>query len=204
MNTTTQKTIAILGKGKMGGPLAALAEKAGYRVIVGSTDTTQPLLPAIQAAQIIVFALPFAAALEVASRADVRAALQGKLVIDITNPLTADYMGLSIGHTTSAGEEIAKLLAGATVVKAFNTLFADVLTLRASGDRVKATVLVASDVPEATQTVLGLACSFGLDAVDAGPLSNSRFLEPITEQLIQLAYGKGLGTKIGFVLSAQS
>ena len=35
--------------------------------------------------------------------------LNGKVVIDITNPLTPDYMRLTIGHTTSAAEEIAKM-----------------------------------------------------------------------------------------------
>ena len=53
--------------------------------------------------------------------------LKGKVVIDITNPLTADYMGLTIGHSTSAAEEIAKAVPGAEVVKAFNTVFAQVL-----------------------------------------------------------------------------
>ena len=50
--------------------------------------------------------------------------LAGKVVIDITNPLTADYMGLTIGHDTSAAEEIAKAVPGAEVIKAFNTVFA--------------------------------------------------------------------------------
>ncbi|MGV8783592.1 NADPH-dependent F420 reductase, partial [Pseudomonas aeruginosa] len=53
--------------------------------------------------------------------------LEGKVVIDITNPLTADYMGLTIGHSTSAAEEIAKALPGVELVKGFNTLFAQVL-----------------------------------------------------------------------------
>ena len=36
-------------------------------------------------------------------------------------------MGLTIGHNTSAAEEIAKAVPGAEVVKAFNTVFAQVL-----------------------------------------------------------------------------
>ncbi len=203
MNRATPKTIAIIGKGNMGQPLATLAEKAGYRVVVASRDPSQPLLPAIEAAQIVIFAVPFAAALAIASEADVKTALQDKVLIDISNPLTSDYMGLTIGHTTSAAEELAKILPDVTVVKAFNTVFAEVLGFRAQGQNVKATVLVASDVSTATNTVLSLAGAFGFEAVDAGPLSNARFLEPMTEQLIQLAYGKGLGTKISFSLNQE-
>lgn len=203
MNTSTQNTIAIIGKGNMGRPLAVLAEKAGYHVAIASTGPTKSVIKAIESAHIVIFAVPYAAALEIAGQTDAKVALHGKILIDICNPLTTDYMGLTVGYTTSAGEEIAKLLPGTTIVKAFNTVFADLLALRADGKSVNATVMVASDAPQATNTVLSLAGAFGLEGVDAGPLSNARYLEPITEQLIQLAYGKGLGTKIGFVLTQQ-
>ena len=72
--------------------------------------------------------------------------LRGKVVIDITNPLTADYMGLTVGHSSSAAEEIAKALPGIELVKAFNTLFAQVPAdgpLFAGGQR--GSVFAASD-----------------------------------------------------------
>lgn len=72
--------------------------------------------------------------------------LSGKVVIDITNPLTADYMGLTIGHDTSASEQIAKAVPAAEIVKGFNTLFAQVLASGADfGGSQKATVFLASD-----------------------------------------------------------
>lgn len=192
--------IAIIGKGNMGSALAKLAQQAGHSIFVASQDPTMPVLPAIQSADLIILAVPYGAALALAEDPVVRGALVGKTLIDITNPLAPDYMSLTVGHTNSAGEEVARRLPGAKVVKAFNTIFADVLNRRVAGSQVADTVLVASDYEDATRTVVGLANAFGLEAVDAGPLSNSRYLEPIVEQLIQLAYGKGRGSKIGFSL----
>lgn len=123
--------------------------------------------------------------------------LHGKAVIDISNPLTADYMGLTLGHTTSAAEEIAKAAPGAEVVKAFNTLFAQVLAAGpdfANGQ--KASVLVASDSARAKQTAVQLAQSMGFKTVDAGGLKNARYLEPLAGLNVYLGYGAGLGTSI--------
>ena len=192
--------IAIIGKGNMGSALAKLAEQAGHSIFVASQDPTTPVLPAIKAADLVILAVPYGTALALAEDPAVCADLLGKTVIDITNPLAPDYMSLTVGHTSSAGEEIARRLPGAKVVKAFNTIFADVLKLRVTGSKVADTVWVTSDHEDASRTVMGLASAFGLDAVDAGPLSNARYLEPMVEQLIQLAYGKGRGAKIGFSL----
>ena len=63
-----------------------------------------------------------------------------------------------------------------------------------------AEALVGSNDEEAKRHVIGLAGSFGFETTDAGALSNARYLEPVTELLIQLAYGKGMGTGIGFAL----
>jgi hypothetical protein len=123
--------------------------------------------------------------------------LQGKVVIDITNPLTADYMGLAIGHGTSAAEEIAKTVPGAEVVKAFNTVFAQVLAEGADfGSGRKVSVFYASDSERAKQTARALAESMGFEAVDAGSLKNARYLEPLAGLNIYLGYGAGLGTAI--------
>ena len=135
--------------------------------------------------------------------ADAVAALQGvgglagKVVVDITNPLTADYMGLTLGHSTSASEEIARAVPEALVVKAFNTLFAQVLAGGADfGNGQTASVFVASDSTPAKATVTALAQSLGFATVDAGGLKNARYLEPLAGLNIYLGYGAGLGTAI--------
>lgn len=123
--------------------------------------------------------------------------LSGKVVIDITNPLTADYMGLTIGHSTSAAEEIAKAIPGAEVVKAFNTVFAQMLADGADlGNGQHLSVFVASDSERAKQTAKVLAESMGFSTVDAGGLKNARYLEAVAGLNIYLGYGAGLGTSI--------
>ena len=123
-------------------------------------------------------------------------ALDGKVVIDITNPLTDDYMGLTIGHDTSAAEQIAQAVPAAQLVKAFNTVFAQVLADGSKLHERTVTVFVASDSERAKHTAVALAESMGFETIDAGGLKNARYLEPLAGLNIYLGYGAGLGTAI--------
>ena len=106
-------------------------------------------------------------------------------------------MGLTLGHSTSASEEIAKAVPGAQIVKAFNTVFAQVLAEGADfGGGRKVSVFLASDSPAAKETALQLADSMGFATIDAGGLKNARYLEPLAGLNIFLGYGAGLGTSI--------
>jgi 8-hydroxy-5-deazaflavin:NADPH oxidoreductase len=119
------------------------------------------------------------------------------VVIDITNPLTADFMGLTIGHSTSAAEEIARQVPEAIVVKGFNTVFAPLLAAGADlGQGHKVSVFIAADSAQGKQTAKTLAESMGFDVVDAGGLRNARYLEPLAGLNIYLGYGAGRGTAI--------
>ena len=121
----------------------------------------------------------------------------GKVILHITNPPTTDYMDLTLGHTSSAAEEIAKAVPGAEVVKAFNTVFAQVLTEGPDfGNGQRVSVFVASDSERAKQTARAMAESIGFAVVDAGGLKNARYLEPLAGLNIYLGYGAGLGTSI--------
>ena len=122
--------------------------------------------------------------------------LEGKVVVDITNPLTADYMGLTLGHSTSAAEEIQRAVPGARVVKAFNTVFAQVLADGATLSGATVPVYFAGEDPDAKSTVQALIESMGFAAVDAGGLKNARYLEPLAGLNIYLGYGAGRGTSI--------
>ena len=200
--------ILILGAGNMGAAFAKQLSRAGHQVTVTARN--------LEKAQAVAAANPGAKAVATANAAaafdvivlatgyaDAVPALQslgslsGKVVIDITNPLTADYMGLTLGHSTSAAEEIAKAVPGAQVVKAFNTLFAQVLAEGADfGKGQTASVFVASDSERAKQTAKALADSMGFATIDAGGLKNARYLEPLAGLNIYLGYGAGLGTSI--------
>jgi predicted dinucleotide-binding enzyme len=106
-------------------------------------------------------------------------------------------MGLTIGHNTSAAEEIAKAIPTAEVVKAFNTLFAQVVAEGASfANGQTAASFVASDSERAKATAKALIESIGFQAVDAGPLKNARYLEPLGGLNIYFGYGAGKGTSI--------
>lgn len=190
--------IVILGKGNMGTPIAVLAKKAGHGV--QSFGREGAPVEALENADIVVMATKYRQALDLAGEPAIAGALSGKIVIDVTNPLADDFMSLTVGHTTSAAEEIARLLPGARVVKAFSTVFAAVMKLRAEGLDVPVAVFIAGDDEDAVGNVVSLVQAFGFEAIPAGPLENARYLEPLTELLIQLGYGLGHGDRIGFGL----
>ena len=200
--------VTVIGAGNMGAAFVKQLVRAGHQVSVTARNGAKAAQvaaanPGAQAVPTTGSAIGADAVVLATGYADAAAALravgglQGQVVIDITNPLTADYMGLTLGHSTSAAEEIAKTVPGAEVVKGFNTVFAQVLAEGADfGSGRKVAVFVASDSNRAKQTATALAESLGFDVVDAGGLKNARYLEPLAGLNIYLGYGAGLGTAI--------
>lgn len=200
--------VLVIGAGNMGSAFVKQLHRAGHQVSVTARDTAKAsalasqfsgvaAIPAEGAARgqsAIVLATGYAQAVEaLRSVGD----LSGAVVVDITNPLTVDYMGLTIGHTASAAEEIARAVPGAQVAKAFNTVFAQVLDAGPDfGAGGTVPVFVAADSEVAKQTATTLARSLGFDVVDAGGLKNARYLEPLAGLNVYLGYGAGLGTGI--------
>ena len=200
--------ITVIGAGNMGSAFVKQLSRAGHQVSVTarSADKAAKLAteyPGVRAVALSGAATDADAVVLATGYADAVAALRavgdltGKVVLDITNPLTADYMGLTIGHDTSAAEEIAKAVPGAEIVKAFNTVFAQVLAEGADfGNGRTVSVFVASDSQRAKQTAQAIAESIGFAVIDAGGLKNARYLEPVAGLNIYLGYGAGLGTAI--------
>lgn len=190
--------VTVLGRGNMGAPIAELSQKAGHDVTVVGQDGNA--VAAIADADLVVLALHFGPAKQVLGNAEVQDALDGKVLIDVTNPLAPDYMSLTIGHETSAGEVLADMVPGARVVKAFNTVFADLLKGQVAGAASPVPVYVAGNDADALAKVVSFIDGLGLVAIESGPLSNARYLEPMAELMIQLGYGLGHGANIGFAL----
>lgn len=197
--------VTVIGSGNMASGLVKQFAKAGHQVQIHALDQARAeALAAANGARVVTAAEAKAAdvilvATYYANAVDALGALgdlAGKVVIDITNPLTADFMGLSIGHSTSAAEEIAKALPGARIVKAFNTVFAQRLAAGAALAGETIPVFIASDDAEAKAAVTTLVASTGFTPVDAGPLKNARYLEPLGGLNIYFGYGAGLGTAI--------
>lgn len=199
--------ITIVGAGNMGFSLVKQLSSAGHEIRVTARDIakaqalagTNPKVTAIPAEQalgssdVVIVATGYADAVPALQSLG---NLAGKVVIDITNPLTADYMGLTIGHSTSAAEEIARAIPDALVVKAFNTVFAPVLAAGPALDGNQVQVFFATDSARARETVRALIDSINFKAVDAGGLKNARYLEPLAGLNIYFGYGAGLGTNI--------
>lgn len=182
--------IAIIGNGNVGSGLAKSLSATSHDVTAYGRDAD--LRAVVDGADVVVLATPYGTVAELAAKAD----YAGKIVVDVSNPVTDDFSGLKVGHDSSAAEEIAKAFSGARVVKAFNTVFAQhyARDLRLGGTPIQ--TYVASDDENAKETVKTIAAEAGFDAVDAGPLKNARYLEPLGFMNIQFGYVLGKGTEI--------
>ncbi len=187
--------IAIIGKGHVG---TALAKSLGrkHEIRFGHRDPNESVEAAIEWGEIVILAMPYEAAADVARAFG--SAVNGKVVVDCTNPLN-DQGELSIGFSTSAAEEIQKKMPQALVVKAFNTVSAKNQSTGKVGQE-QITLFVASDFEEAREVAMQLGRDIGFDPIDAGPLKASRYLEPMAKLIIDLGFSFGSEVRIGYKL----
>jgi 8-hydroxy-5-deazaflavin:NADPH oxidoreductase len=181
-------SISIIGLGNMASALADRAVAGGNTVEIigrdrvkakelaaalgGATVGTAGTAPA---GDIVILAVPYASAAAVVS--EYGDALHGKVVIDITNPITPDSKGFVSPEGSSGAQEIAKAAPGsAHVVKAFNTLFSNVLAAGAAEGR-PLDVFIAGDDAQAKARVSAFIESLGLRPMDTGQLPMARALE---------------------------
>lgn len=187
--------VAVIGKGNVGTMLGNRFVGAGHEVFYGvrepQSDDTKSVHDAVAWADLIILAVPASAA-EEATRA--LGDLQGKVLVDLTNPLKPTFDGLIDG--VSSGERVAAAAQNGRVVKAFNTIGTAIMQDPRFGDR-GATLLVAGDDADAKAQVSELAHSIGFEPVDVGGIVMSHYTEAIAWLWINQAVKQGLGH--GFV-----
>ena len=200
IGTLTMK-VAIIGAGNVGKALATSLIRAGHDVSISAStpETTKAAADAVgasaatsntdaaSAAELTILAVPYVGAAQAVAD-EIRSAVAGRTVIDATNPIKPDYSGLATDERSGA-EELQSSLPQASVVKAFNTIFA----ANQASPSPDVDGYVAGDDPEAKATVLGLVESIGFAPVDVGPLAAARQLEGMAWLNIGLNATNGWG-----------
>ena len=182
-------SISIIGTGNMASALAGRALAGGNAVEIVGRDpvkakelaaalggATVGMTDTAPAGDIVILAVPYASAAAVIGQYG--DALHGKVVVDITNPITPDFRGFLTPEGTSGAQEIAKAApTGAHVVKAFNTLPSDVLAASpAKGHPLDVFIADAQAKADVSEFIESL----GLRPLDTGQLPMARALENAT------------------------
>jgi predicted dinucleotide-binding enzyme len=202
-------SISILGAGNVGLALGQAFTAKGESAFFGVPDPAKyrdtvatlghsarigTTAEAIAASEIVILAVPYAAAESIARSLPDWA---GKILVDATNPLAPGLAGLTVGTSDSGAEVIARAAQNARLVKAFNTTGAENMADSHYPGGVPF-MPVCGDDAEARAKVIALATLIGFDAVDCGELSAARYLEPFAMTWIHLAIKRGSGRRFAF------
>jgi predicted dinucleotide-binding enzyme/predicted ester cyclase len=204
--------IGIIGSGIMGTGLGSLWAKHGHHVMfsysrrseklenlvleIGSHARSGTPRDAVGFANVLFLAVPWGEVKDALSAAGV---MNGKTIISCVTPFGP--RGLEIGLNTSAAEEISKLVPGAAVVGAFNTIFASILHSRTHlfGSNMP-TVFYCGNDRDAKSHAAELIRDAGLQPVDAGALENARYIEPLAMLMMVLGQSHRMGSDIALRL----
>jgi len=199
--------IGIIGAGNVGSSLGKSLALAGHSITYGLRNPEDPkyqklseggaqLAPIpdlVSQVDLLILATPWGAA---QSAVESAGDFEGKLLIDATNPI-GPGLSLTIGHTDSGGEQIARWAPTARVVKGFNTTGAENMANPDYGTQ-RPAMFFCGDDSSAVETALELANSIGFEALNVGPLAKTRLLEPAALLWITLAMQRGHGRNIAF------
>ncbi|MGP1283118.1 MAG: NADPH-dependent F420 reductase [Parasphingopyxis sp.] len=193
--------IAVIGKGRVGGVLGPAFAKAGHEVVYGVRepadekydngdeiphDTTEG---AAQWGEVVILAVDWSVAESALGQCG---DLDGKILIDCTNPLTMGETGLelALGFDTSAGEILAGQTAAKTV-KTLNQVGSPVMGMAHDFPN-RPIQFVAGEDDEAKALVSSLLRDIGFEPIDYGGIRNARQLEPLAMIWIDQAFKHGM------------
>lgn len=187
-------TVSIFGKGNMGQAIGGNFEDAGNTVTY-----IQSASPKTSLGDIVVLAVPYPAVSSIIDK--YKDELDGKVVIDITNPVNFDtFDELVVPADSSATAIIADALPNSHVVKGFNTTFAATLASKKVSGEHQTTVLLAGDSADAKLAVSDALNGSGLAVIDAGALKRARELEAMGFLQISLASAEKIPWTGGFAI----
>jgi predicted dinucleotide-binding enzyme len=189
MGPSDGNLVGIIGAGRLGQAMARTALRAGRSVVIANSRGPESLTSVVSAlgegvsavtadeaaaAGIVVIAVPWDRVSEAVQGLD----WNGQIVIDATNDFAADDLQ---GKTSS--ELVADLVAGTRLVKAANTLGAEVLGSdphEAGGQRV---IFISGDDADAKAEVVALFQDAGFAAIDLGDLATGGAMQQIHHPL---------------------
>jgi predicted dinucleotide-binding enzyme len=182
-------TIGIIGAGRIGQALARTALRAGRVAVIANSRGPESLAPVVDtlgagvsagtvaaaaAAGIVAIAVPWANVPEAVDGLE----WDGQPVIDVTNAFNVDLDG------RTSSEIVADLVPGARLVKAANTLGAQILASdphEAGGRRV---LFLSGDDPAAKAAVVELFDAAGFFAIDLGDLVTGGRMQQVGGPLV--------------------
>jgi len=114
--------------------------------------------------------------------------LRGKIVIDATNPLdfSSGRLKLAAMADGSGGEQVQRLLPGAHVVKAFNTV-GNAFFFRPEFPSGPPDMFICGNDAGAKQKVAAILSDFGWGTADVGGIESSHYLEAMC--MVWVEYG---------------
>ncbi|MET9062505.1 NAD(P)-binding domain-containing protein [Streptomyces antibioticus] len=196
--------IGVLGTGSMADALATHWARAGHEVTIGGRDVHKAerlarcigggakpagLRAAAESGEVVLAALPYGAGADVAR--DLRTALEGKALLDCSNPVGPGFRLLTQGGP-SAAQQLAAAAPGAHVVKAFNLCHEDVWRMRPPVfDGRPLAVPVCGNDETALERVRELVRNVGCEPVTGGGLERAGLLEATAALFIGLWVGEG-------------
>jgi 8-hydroxy-5-deazaflavin:NADPH oxidoreductase len=198
--------IGIIGSGTVGQQLAKDLIAHGHHVTIGTRDASKlsefsVQNPAVKLGsnaeaatfgEMILLATNWDGTENAIALADPKN-LEGKIVVDITNPLdfSSGKPELSIGFTTSAGEQVQAWLPGSHVVKALNSITSNAMINPKSYTGGEPDMFIAGNDAGAKASVQQFLEGVGWGIVDLGDITKSRLIEPLALIWITIGFNSG-------------